>query len=456
MSYIWESKAWLDFVYDTSLITTALEKQHTAKQKTLNKKAIRMRVLDKSVLCIFAILLSLVCVSCKDTQVEDYLNYVHQDYSYSLEKNEETGEVYCPNANYVMCLEKDPAKDFVILNLSDFQEGHPKNATDFIAVIDELIKDVKPDLITITGDMSYGSATTVQQLGEIFEAYKIPWAPIFGNHDHDEVFTSIETQCTLYESFEHCLFKTGPQIGNTYKGLLIKKEVPRAGNYVINIVEKDEENNENGFSVVKTLVFLDTGNVRKYNKNQYTGRKEYANGSSYDLLLPQQVDFYNQVVDSAKKYGKNGEEANAILFIHIPIFEYIEAIGAALKTDTSVYNISEYMNYAQTISYEDSYNANIWNDGYETSFGTFHEKICYTPYDDYVFENIKDNTQMIISGHDHINTFVVDYKDVIFCYAMKTGHGSYHDKALNGGTVITISGAEKPAVKHQRYSKIAQ
>ncbi len=410
------------------------------------------KTLEKVVLCFVTILLLFVSVSCQDTKLEDYQNYVYQDFSYSLEKNKETGEVYSPNADYVICLEKDPSKDFVILNLSDFQEKRPKSAEDFLDVIDELINSVKPDLITITGDLSYGSATTVEQLGEIFEAYKIPWAPILGNHDHDESETSVEDQCALYESFEHCLFKTGPQMGNTYKGLLVKESVPRAGNYVINIVENSQDN----FSVVKTLVFLDTGNFGEYNSKQYKGKREYNNGNTYDRLLPQQVDFYNQVVDSAKQYSKESKNANAILFIHIPIFEYIEAIGAALKSETSVYDVSKYMDYAKTISYEESYNPDLWNDDYKTSFGTFHEKVCGPPYDDDVFDSIKEKTQMIICGHEHINNFVVDYEDVIFCYTMKTGTGSYHDTALNGGTIITISGAEKPTVKHQRYSKISK
>ncbi len=367
------------------------------------------------------------------------MNFNEGNYSYHLEKDATTGKVYCPDANYVICLEKDPQKDFVILNLADIQEPNPA-ATNIKQLIDKLVKTTKPDLITLTGDQSYGSANTIRQLGEILESYQIPWAPILGNHDHNESETSVEFQCVLYENFEHCLFKTGPYLGTTIKGDSAE-EVPRAGNYVINIVE----NSQDDFSVVKTLVFLDSGNIAKYRAEEYAESQHYANGSSWDRLLPAQITFFNQAVSSA------GSQ-DAVLFTHIPIFEYVQAINAALKTDISVYNISNYMSYAKSISYEESCNSEIWNEGFENAYGTLHEVISCSPYDDSVFEAIQENTGLIICGHDHVNSFIVDYKGVTFCYAMKTGPGCYYEEDLNGGTVITINSSGKAKVRHVRIT----
>ena len=378
--------------------------------------------MKKILLCALALLLLASC------QQENPLG----DYSYHLEINPDTGKLYCPDADYVICLEKNPDKDFVILNLADIQEENPKS-TNVKQIIDQLVSTTKPDLITLTGDQSYGSATTIRQLGEILESYGIPWAPILGNHDHNERETSVEDQCKLYESFEHCLFKTGPDLGTTHNSKPSGNRVPRGGNYVINVTE--------GEKVVKTLVFLDSGDNASYLPKD----RQYENGYNWDHLTAQQVQFFNQAVSSANSQ-------DAILFTHIPIFEYVNAISAALKTNINVYNVNTYIAYTKKISYEDSCKPEIWNTGYENSYGTLHEAISCSPCDDNVFEAIRDNTDIIIVGHDHINSFIVDYKGVTFCYAMKTGPGCYYEADLNGGTVVTISSDGKSTVKHQRVS----
>ena len=58
-------------------------------------------------------------------------------------------------------LQKQPDKDFVILNLSDpqmnsfeWEDGHPY-APILKYTIQQLIEKNKPDLITVTGDMAY-------------------------------------------------------------------------------------------------------------------------------------------------------------------------------------------------------------------------------------------------------------------------------------------------------------
>ena len=385
-------------------------------------------------------LLALSLVSCDYTYDLLALSDDNVNYSYTLKKDPATGKVYCPDADYVICLEKDPDKDFVILNLADVQERNP-SASNLKAIIDELVNSTNPDLITLTGDQSYGSATTIRQLAEILESYEIPWAPIFGNHEHNEEETSVEAQCALYESFEHCLFKTGPNLGTTRKTKSTGVKVSRGGNYVINIVE----NSQDSFTVVKTLVFLDTGDQSRYLEDD-TSKKTYNNGTTYDRVLPEQVKFYNQVVDSAQRYGS---KAQAALFIHIPIFEYVEAIGAALKTNISVYNVSSYLSYTSRISYTESSNSDLWNEGYKNSYGVMHERICCITTDDGVFDQIRENTDLIICGHDHVNSFVIDYKDVTFCFAMKTGPGCYYEEGMSGGTIITIAGNGETSVRHQ-------
>ncbi len=58
-------------------------------------------------------------------------------------------------------LPKDPARDFIVLNLTDPQlsdgewaEGHP-NRTILTRTVTELVQRTSPDLITITGDLAW-------------------------------------------------------------------------------------------------------------------------------------------------------------------------------------------------------------------------------------------------------------------------------------------------------------
>lgn len=392
-----------------------------------------MKALKNTVSILFALILLFLSVSCTEK-----IN-MKEDYCYSLEMDEE-GEIHAPGKDWVISLEKKKGEDFTILNLTDFQIEHPLSDEEFKAVIDSLVGSVQPDLITITGDLSYGNVATLEEIGEILESYSIPWAPIFGNHDHNENETKIDKQCQLLDSFPNCLFHTGPDIGTTNSGKSI-----RAGNYVINIVEKDE----NDFSVVKTLVFLDTGDRTTYSCDDWNGKREYRNGYSWDHLTPLQIEFYNDVVLSASRYMEI-PDPNAILFIHMPIFAYVDAFDAALDTNISIYDADQFISYAKTISYEESLkNRSLWSKGYKDSSGVCHEKIGCPPYDDGVFDKIRDSTDTIICGHEHINNFIVDYRGVRFCYATKTGKGCYYEAPLNGGTVITVDDNGETALFHQ-------
>lgn len=377
-------------------------------------------------------LISIFLISCKDD-----INKNNGRYAYTLVKDSQDGKVYCPDADYVICLEKDPNKDFVILNLGDVQEGNENIASNLLNTIDALVQTVHPDLITLTGDISYGDERTIKSIAAVLDKYKIPWAPVLGNHDHNEVYTSVEDQSKLYESFEYCLFKTGPELGTTNNGNVVK-----AGNYVINIVE----NTESGFDVLKTLIFMDTGDSVS-GSQKANGRRRYNNGYNWDCLNSLQLQFYQDCYNAASRYSE--DELSSVIFIHIPIFAYVDAIGAALKTDISVFNVNEFNNYAATISYADSFNASIWNEGYKNSFGVMHEPVGSAQYDDCVFEVIKDSTDCIISGHEHINNFVINYQGVRLCYTMKTGFGSYHDESMNGGTVLAIDNSGSVSIRHE-------
>ena len=89
-------------------------------------------------------------------------------------------------ADYCAEIEKNPDEDFVILNLADVQLKDdlvyetPGEKT--AEMIDRLIRETNPDLITLTGDNAWGTIAYIKLIHQL-DSYGIPWAPVMGNHD---------------------------------------------------------------------------------------------------------------------------------------------------------------------------------------------------------------------------------------------------------------------------------
>ncbi|MBQ7507754.1 MAG: metallophosphoesterase, partial [Spirochaetales bacterium] len=92
------------------------------------------------------------------------------------------------DADWVVNIEKDSSKDFVILNLTDIQLGTSAFQIEFPRIrtmISALVEKVRPDLITMTGDMSYGCGPAIYGICSFIDSFEIPWAPVYGNHDFE-------------------------------------------------------------------------------------------------------------------------------------------------------------------------------------------------------------------------------------------------------------------------------
>ena len=70
----------------------------------------------------------------------------------------------------------------------------------------------------------------------------------------------------------------------------------------------------------------------------------------------------------------------------------------------------------------------------EREFGTEHRYTAntyhtlgqaYTGLGDYEKALELKSTKMFVYGHDHINTLVINYNDIMFCYGLKTGRTTY-------------------------------
>lgn len=304
--------------------------------------------------------------------------------------------------DYAVNIEKDPQKDFVILNITDVQfernEAYAEFAQIATKTIDRLVEEVKPDLITLTGDNGYCTSAYLKIIKDV-DKYGIPWAPVMGNHDGTCCISEFWCAYRLYKA-ENCLFKFGP-------------ENMGYGNYIINI-------KENG-KIIHTLFMMDTHSDLRDEAN-INGAKD----SGYDNLWENQIEWYKWAVNGITTL--EGHTVESTVFFHIPLVEFRTAWDEAYDKESGKY-VGEYA---------------------ETSFGENHEPTCCAPLNNGFFTLCKElgSTKNIVCGHDHTNYSSILYDGIRLTYALKCGPGGYWEENVNGGTMFTINSTGSIATEH--------
>lgn len=289
------------------------------------------------------------------------------------------------NINEIATVEKKKDKDFVILNLADIQICDLENFFNKSIIhkqISYLVETTKPDLITLTGDQTWSNENIIclRSIISWLDDYKIPYAPVFGNHDYGNEKNSsvadLNYCCDLYESGKYSLFRRGP----SNLGCL--------GNYVVNIVEDGK--------IIKTLYMLDSGYESKLTDNQISWFRWNAEGI---------------------KNANNGEYSQGMCFMHKPVPEFAEAYYKYISGSNEVEVLSE----------------NVC--AYFPLYGSLQNGF---------FDQAKQvNVTDIVCGHQHCNNFTLKYHDIRLTFALKTGEfATYFDDGetnLNGATTFTIN-----------------
>ncbi len=294
-------------------------------------------------------------------------------------------------ADYCAEIEKNPDEDFVILNLADIQLKddlvYEEQGEKTKEMIDNLIKETNPDLITLTGDNAWGTIAYIKLIHQI-DSYGIPWAPVMGNHDGQCLISEFWAAHLLYKA-ENCLFEFGP-------------ENMGYGNYIINITENGRN--------IHTLFMVDTHNNAEFIL------EDGSTVSGYDHLWNNQIEWYKWAVNGTTQ--ENGATVDSTVIYHIPNVEYYNAWNAS------------YDYWAQDFRPE-----------FEGAFGYNMEGISSAPVNNGFFDVVKEmgSTKHIICGHNHRNYSSIPYEGVWLHYAVKTGVGSYYEKEVNGGKVFTLS-----------------
>lgn len=348
-------------------------------------------------------------------------------------------------------LSKRKGQDFTILNLTDPQlresewglnGGNPAKSIVFTRTADELIEKVKPDLITITGDLAYpGDMNAYDKYVEYFDKYDIPWTVLWGNHDNQIDLEPIDEMVVRLSKAKNFFFEAGPrELGS--------------GNFVIAIEEEGK--------IVEGIVMMDTHDALFYLPGEDT-EQSMADKNTTDLepmpthksrieafiergytekdtewmnprVSKKQVNWFEKQLVMLKELGCN----DTSLFTHVPIHIYKKAFETAFNFD---YDPKE-------VTIEDSYKGDCWNEGYKDSFGVKHHASpdpvrsygCHIN-DDGMFDVIKKigTTKTVLAGHCHYNNFFINYEGVRVGFALKTGPGCSGLPYLNGGTVLKIN-----------------
>ncbi len=183
--------------------------------------------------------------------------------------------------------------------LLQFTDTHINTAAKSNLSSFEVIKTVlaieKPDLVILTGDIITQEAPTndYHLLSKIFDAAKVPWAVVFGNHESERGISRKQLS-TLVEEIPGCL---NADVG----------EITGNSNFILQILD---ENNKPG-----TLLYC-------LDSNSYSNLKPNVEG--YGWINTSQINWY---LRNSRAFTREnmGRVLPALAFFHIPLPEYSQA-----------------------------------------------------------------------------------------------------------------------------------
>ena len=314
----------------------------------------------------------------------------------------------------VKYVDKNDDGNFRILNVSDPQlyneDVDGSGGRILRETVDVLVESERPDLITATGDLAWGGHIMgLEYFCGLMTDTGIPWAPILGNHDHQEYNRFVHDVNDTLESCGGCLYDKGdPELG--------------CGNYVVILRQKGVP--------VHALIMMDTGGKVAWINDE--GGIETDQGE----FSEKQIEWYGKVCEMLNDMGV----PESTVICHIPCYTYREAWAAALLPEVD----------PKSVPAGDGMQVGCWAPGYEDSFGVAHTDISANKNDNGFFDKVLEygNTKTLLCGHNHENCFSVGYRGVRFVYSLKTGSGFSWEPDMSGGTVIEIDASGHATLRH--------
>ena len=290
--------------------------------------------------------------------------------------------------------------EFTVLAFSDWHlklnqyDPYMENA------INTLIDTTEPDLIILDGDnMSDPDVKTKEQLRSVLwtavdyiEEKQIPWMHVFGNHDSENDL-SREDQQDVYESFDYCISKDDAP------------EITGVGNYVIPVYSSDGKTIEFAVWGIDSNSYISAEDAAKPGNNQ-PGAEIPSN--NYDFIHEDQIEWYVETSKKLEAYA--GKKVPGMMAFHIELQEsyYAWTNREALGLNYSDLKVEQVNSSAK-------------------NYGMFDAVVN------------RGDIKAIVNGHDHRNTFMVEYQGVKLCQAGTISTLTYNDKTNNAARVFTIT-----------------
>lgn len=319
--------------------------------------------------------------------------------------------------------------EFKVMHLTDvhlggslLSIGDDKKAMNAISA---MINTEKPDLVVITGDISFavpwGGTLNNKYAHDMFirfmENLGVYWTVTFGNHD-SELYNYYDRSdvAGFYENedLKYCLFDRGPE------------DVFGQCNHAITV------RNSDGL-ITESIIMIDS--------NSYTDEDIFGFNWVYDNIHQDQIDWYRETIEAHNAHNKSinpdiDTTVESLIFMHIPLMEVRDAhdeyLAAGEKDTENVKHL----------------------------FGKIGEEAPYvycSEIEEKMFETILElgSTKAIFYGHDHLNNTVLDYKGVALSYGYSVDYFAYLgiDKqgSQRGCTVITFSQGGTTHITHENY-----
>ena len=319
---------------------------------------------------------------------------------------------YAGNADTKLQFNNDGS--FRIMQIADIQDG-----TILTPATKKFLKEVviaaEPDLIVLTGDnISAGSATmlikaidkqlvkkAIDNYMSIFEEIGVPVAVVFGNHDAEEIVTK-EEQMEIYTTYDCCV---AVDEGEALYG---------CGTYNVPIYSSKD-----AAKVAYNLWMIDS--------NMY----DETNGG-YDYVHQDQLDWYVKTSNELKAQN-GGKVVPSMMFQHIIVNEIYDVITEVPEAEKDSYEYVEEENDDGTKKYYAIKPENLRK-------GELNEMPCPGTVDGEQFETVLQQGDVVAMffGHDHKNSFEVEYKGVDLVNTPGAGFGSYGDHG-RGVRIIDIN-----------------
>ncbi len=264
-----------------------------------------------------------------------------------------------------------------------------------IAMMNQALDDEQPDLVVFTGDnvvqgMKPLNEAAIDQILEPVVSRGIPFAVTFGNHDGE--YFSKESMLAYYQSFPGCLsYDADPALTGV-------------GNCNIPVYSSD------GSEIVYNLWAIDS--------NMY----DEVNGG-YDYVHQDQQDWYVKTSEALE--AQVGHKVPSLVFQHIVVPEVYECLREAEEGEE---NTREYQGKTYALELNDS------AEGYLGEFP------CPPTVNGGQFDTFLSRGDVvgIVTGHDHVNSFIGSYQGIDFIQMPGITFSSYGDDVIRGYGVIEL------------------